>query len=59
MKKSKPKTKEPDRELLRISQELGLPPEKITRYGEGEMKAKSNEICVYRQKLGLFICYKK
>ena len=40
-----------------VAQELGIDASRILDISEKEMTAKSDQICIFRKKLGLFICY--
>ena len=53
------KTENQDKQIQQIAKELGIDAAKIQEFSETELKPKSNEICVFRQKLGLFVRYKK
>ena len=54
----KNKVKEPSMEEV-IAKELGIPVENILEHGPDKLDAESDEICVFRKKLGLYVRYKK
>ena len=54
----KNKVKDPSMEEV-IAKELGIPVENILEHGPDKLDAESDEICVFRKKLGLYVRYKK
>ena len=42
-----------------IVDEMGLSASQITHYSPDKQEAEEDEVCVYRKKLGLYVCYVK